>query len=98
VRAAASCPAAGGRVKLSPGVRRRGAATADRNAREPLSHQLESVHYLRTGDEVRHADGRTGRVEEALTLYAVVGWDDGRREEVDQLDPRIVVVERASRD
>jgi hypothetical protein len=37
-----------------------------------------------------------GRVHDALTLYAVVEWDDGGREEVDQLDPRLSVVERAS--
>jgi hypothetical protein len=61
-----------------------------------VSHQLESVHFLRTGDEVRHDDGRIGRVADAMTLYAMVDWDGGRREEVEQLDPRIVVVERAS--
>jgi hypothetical protein len=61
-----------------------------------VSHQLESVHFLRPGDEVRHQDGRTGRVQEALTLYAVVRWDDGGEDEVDQLDPRVSVTERAS--
>lgn len=61
-----------------------------------MSHQLESVHYLRPGDEVRHQDGRTGHVQEALTLYAIVEWEGGGREEVDQLDPRVSVTERAS--
>jgi hypothetical protein len=61
-----------------------------------VSHQLESVHFLRAGDEVRHQDGRTGHVQEALTLYAVVRWDDGGQDEVDQLDPRVSVTERAS--
>lgn len=64
--------------------------------RHDVSHQLESVHYLRSGDEVRHQDGRTGRVQDALTLYAVVRWDGGAQEEVDQLDPRVFVVERAT--
>jgi hypothetical protein len=61
--------------------------------------QLESAHYLRTGDLVRHDGGRTGSVVEALALYARVRWDDdGREEEVDQLDPMITVTERATRD
>ena len=58
--------------------------------------QLESVHFMRTGDLVRHDDGRTGTVLEALALYARVRWDDaGAEEEEDQLDPRITVLERA---
>lgn len=57
--------------------------------------QLESAHFLRTGDVVRHDDGRTGTVDESLALYAVVAWEDGAREEVEQLDPRIAVIERA---
>lgn len=58
--------------------------------------QLESVHFMRTGDLVRHDDGRMGTVAEALALYARVRWDDGAaEEEADQLDPRITVVERA---
>jgi hypothetical protein len=61
--------------------------------------QLESAHYLRTGDLVRHEGGYTGSVVEALALYARVRWDeDEREEEVDQLDPRITVTERATRD
>ncbi len=60
--------------------------------------QLESAHFLRTGDEVRHADGRTGRVLESMTLFAVVRWELGGEEEVEQLDPRVAVTERASRD
>lgn len=60
--------------------------------------QLESAHFLRTGDEVRHADGRAGTVLEAMTLYARVRWDEGGEEEIDQLDPRVAVTERASRD
>jgi hypothetical protein len=60
--------------------------------------QLESAHYLRTGDLVRHAGGRTGSVVEAMTLWATVRWDDGSEQEVEQLDPMIVVVERASRE
>lgn len=61
--------------------------------------QLESAHFMRSGDLVRHAGGRTGTVVEAMTLWATVRWDDdGRQEEVEQLDPLIVVVERATRD
>ncbi|HEX5871023.1 MAG TPA: hypothetical protein VFY65_11425 [Longimicrobium sp.] len=61
--------------------------------------QLESAHYMRTGDLVRHDGGRTGTVVEALTLWATVRWDEGGPdEEVEQLDPRIVVTERATRD
>lgn len=61
--------------------------------------QLESAHYMRKGDLVRHDGGRTGSVVEALALFARVCWDeDGGEEEVDQLDPRITVVERATRD
>jgi hypothetical protein len=60
--------------------------------------QLESAHFMRTGDVVRHAAGREGMVMEAMALYAVVRWDDGGQDEVDQLDPVILVIERASRD
>jgi hypothetical protein len=60
--------------------------------------QLESAHYMRTGDLVRHDSGRTGTVVEAMTLWATVRWDDdGADEEVEQLDRRIVVTERATR-
>ncbi|HEV3051477.1 MAG TPA: hypothetical protein VGX50_14330 [Longimicrobium sp.] len=60
--------------------------------------QLESAHYMRTGDLVRHDGGRTGSVVEAMTLWATVRWDDGTEEEVEQLDRAIVVVERATRE
>lgn len=60
--------------------------------------QLESAHFLRTGDEVRHTDGRIGRVLQSMTLFAVVRWEEGAEEEVEQLDPRVMVSERASRD
>jgi hypothetical protein len=60
--------------------------------------QLESAHFMRTGDLVRHAGGRTGSVVEAMTLWATIRWDDGSQEEVEQLDPMIAVVERASRE
>lgn len=60
--------------------------------------QLESAHFLRRGDLVRHADGREGSVVDAMALYAVVRWDDGTQDEVEQLDPRILVTERASRE
>ena len=63
-----------------------------------MSTQLESRHFLKTGDAVQHVGGRTGTVLEAYALYAVVRWDDGRQEEVDQLDPRVFVTERAAKE
>jgi len=63
-----------------------------------VSTQLESKHFYKTGDTVQHLTGPIGTVVEGLSLYAVVRWDDGRQEEVDQLDPAITVLERASRD
>lgn len=63
-----------------------------------MSVQLESRHFFKAGDVVQHVSGRMGEVRDALALYARVRWDDGREEEVDQLDPAIVVVERAGRE
>jgi hypothetical protein len=63
-----------------------------------VSTQLESRHFLKPGDAVQHVDGRTGTVAEAFALYAVVQWEEGRPEEVDQLDPRVFVTQRASRE
>ncbi len=60
--------------------------------------QLESAHYLRLGDLVRHEAGRTGTVVESMALYARVRWDDEGEEEVDQLDPLVTVTERAGRE
>lgn len=63
-----------------------------------MSAQLESRHFYNAGDEVQHVAGGTGKVAESFALWAVVRWEDGRQEEVDQLDPAIWVVERASRE
>lgn len=63
-----------------------------------MSVQLESRHFFKAEDVVQHVSGRTGKVLDALALYARVRWDDGREEEVDQLDPAIEVVERAGRE
>ncbi len=63
-----------------------------------MSVQLESRHYFMARDTVRNAAGVVGEVVEAMALYAVVRWEDGREEEVDQLDPWITVIERASRE
>jgi hypothetical protein len=63
-----------------------------------VSTQLESRHFLKAGDTVQHVGGRNGTVLESFALYAVVRWDDGRQEEVDQLDPTVSVTERASRE
>lgn len=50
---------------------------------------------MRVRDTVQSRNGGFGRVVEEWALYAVVEWADGRREEVDQFDPGVVVVERA---
>lgn len=63
-----------------------------------MSVQLESRHFFMARDTVRSHAGTLGEVVEAMALYALVRWEDGREEEVDQLDPRITVVERASRE
>ena len=63
-----------------------------------MSVQLESRHYFMARDTVRNAAGVVGEVLESMALYALVRWEDGREEEVDQLDPWITVVERASRE
>ena len=63
-----------------------------------MSTQLESRHFLKAGDAVQHVGGRIGTVLEAFALYAVVRWEEGPDEEVDQLDPRVFVTERASRE
>ncbi|HET8656321.1 MAG TPA: hypothetical protein VFL93_12445 [Longimicrobiaceae bacterium] len=60
-----------------------------------MSLQLESRHFFRARDVVQHRDGRFGTVLEERALFAVIDWDDGLREEVDQFDPRVLVVERA---
>lgn len=59
---------------------------------------MESRHFLKSGDAVEHVDGRPGTVTDSFALYAVVRWDDGREEEVDQLDPRVSVTLRAEKE
>ena len=63
-----------------------------------MSAQLESRHFYNTGDVVQHVTGGMGEIAEGFALWAIVRWEDGRQEEVDQLDPTIWVVERASRE
>lgn len=53
---------------------------------------LPSRHFFQLGDTVQHRDGALGTVEESMALYAVIRWDDGQREEVEQLDPLITVI------
>jgi hypothetical protein len=60
-----------------------------------LSGQLESPHFFRTGDTVRSVDGRVGTVDDASTLFATIRWELDGRQEVDQFDPSIVVLQRA---
>jgi hypothetical protein len=63
-----------------------------------VSTQLESRHFLKTGDAVQHIGGRAGVVLESYALYAVIRWDDGRQDEVDQLDPTVSVTARAAKE
>ena len=60
-----------------------------------MSGQLDSQHFFRTGDTVRDPVGRLGKVVEGRALYALVEWDTGGAEEVDQFDSRFVVIQRA---
>lgn len=60
-----------------------------------MSNQLESSHFFRDGDLVAALDGTRGRVVEEWSLYALIEWGGGEREEVHQFDPRVSVVERA---
>lgn len=60
-----------------------------------MSGQLESRHFFRERDVVQDLDGFFGTVVSGEALYATIDWTDGRREEVEQFDPSVVVVERA---
>lgn len=60
-----------------------------------MSAQLESRHFFRVRDTVQHLDGQIGTVVEGQALYATILWGDGRREEIDQFDSRVMVLERA---
>ncbi len=53
---------------------------------------LPSRHFFQLGDTVQHRDGGVGKVEESMALYAVIRWENGRIEEVEQLDPMITVI------
>lgn len=44
---------------------------------------------------MRAPDGAVGTVLEEWSLYALVEWTDGIRQEIDQFDPRYVVIQRA---
>jgi hypothetical protein len=48
------------------------------------------------GDSVQNRSGRCGIVADARALFAVVAWTDGDTEEVDQFDPDVEVIKRAS--
>lgn len=61
-----------------------------------VSGQLESRHFFRERDTVQHLNGTTGTVVNGQSLYATIDWADGRREEVDQFDPDVMVVERGA--
>ena len=89
---APSCRAAGEGVKLSPDAFPRATPAAP----PPMSANLESRHFYLTGDVVQRLDGTEGRVLEGMALWAVIRWEDGREEELDQLDPTVWVTERAA--
>lgn len=54
----------------------------------------EGVHLFDRGDLVTDMGGVRGAVTEASALYAVIHWEDGREEEIDQGEPRIWVERR----
>ena len=60
-----------------------------------MTAQLDSRHFFRARDTVQHLDGYVGTVVEQLALFAIVLWTDGTRQEIEQFDSRIAVVERA---
>jgi hypothetical protein len=60
-----------------------------------VSGQLESQHFFRSGDTIRDPLGRVGKVVDGRALYALVEWEGGVAAELDQFDPRYIVVERA---
>ena len=60
-----------------------------------MSTELESRHFFQTKDIVQSRDGRLGTVTQAEALYAMVMWEDGGSEELDQFDPRVMVVQRS---
>lgn len=51
----------------------------------------EDVHLFDRGDLITDMDGARGVVAEVSALYAVIHWEDGREEEIDQGEPRIWV-------
>jgi hypothetical protein len=61
-----------------------------------VSSSLESRHFFMTDDRVQRLDGLEGHVLESFALWAVIRWEDGRQEEVEQLDAALWVVHRAS--
>lgn len=63
-----------------------------------MTAQIESNHFYRSGDTIRRHDGRVGVVTEGHSLFAIVTWNDGAREEVDQFDPSIIVELRSGSD
>ena len=62
---------------------------------ERVSVKLESRHYFRDRDSVQDQNGRSGTVASAFALFAIIDWSDGHREEVEQFDPLVIVLERA---
>lgn len=56
---------------------------------------MESRHFFKVGDTVEEFGGNLGRVTDGSALFALVEWRDGRSEEIDQFDSRIIVIERA---
>lgn len=63
-----------------------------------MSTHLESRHFFMADDRVQRVDGTAGFVVESMALWAVIEWEGGGREEVEQLDPAVWVTDRASRE
>jgi hypothetical protein len=80
----------------STAQQRLASATGPSSAQDAVAGQLESQHFFRTGDTIRDADGHAGLVLDGWALHASVLWDDGRRQEIEQFDPRVTVVTRAA--
>lgn len=59
-----------------------------------MSYQSDgSPHSFQAGLIVADAGGRRGVVQEASALYAVVVWEDGVRQEIEQGEPTVWAVD-----
>lgn len=49
---------------------------------------MSSIHSFREAAVITDMNGLRGVVASATALYALIHWEDGREEEIDQFDPR----------